>query len=107
MMGENMAEQPSGLLRSELFMFSLAHIGLRQFWDSIESFSKWQESEDFAAWEALLQKAGDGVGVWCEIYKGSREGIYINVPPHGLAAFSPLLQATQRPKSEGAVRPRQ
>jgi hypothetical protein len=89
---------PDGLLRHEMFVFSLfpMHVGIRQYWRDMDSLLKWSRSEPHQQWWQQFLKDSKGTGFWHETYmrRGGIEAIYDDVPfPIGLAAFAPSVPA--------------
>lgn len=75
-----------------------------QYWRSVEDLQRYASSRDgqhYPAWAAFnkaLKDAGD-VGIWHETYHVPRsrvECVYHHMPPIGLSAFSPRVEATGR-----------
>ncbi|HEX4003138.1 MAG TPA: DUF4188 domain-containing protein [Candidatus Acidoferrales bacterium] len=99
---------PEGLLRHEMFVFSLfpMHVGIRQYWRDMESLFRWTRSEPHRQWWQQFLKDSKGTGFWHETYmrRGGIEAIYDDVPfATGLAAFAPLVPA-RGPMFGGAAR---
>jgi hypothetical protein len=91
-------EQPDGLLRHETLAYSLfpPHIGMRQYWQDLESLERWTRAGYHRQWWATLIRDTAGTQFWHEAYLigGGIEAIYVNMPkPVGLGAFAPRLPA--------------
>jgi hypothetical protein len=89
---------PEGLLRHEIFLFSLfpTHFGIRQYWRDPESLLKWTRSDPHKQWWLNFLKDSKGTGFWHETYfrHGGFEAIYDDVVgPIGMTAFAPLVPA--------------
>jgi Domain of unknown function (DUF4188) len=92
-------DNPSGLLRHELLLFSLypLHLGIRQYWENFESLERWARSGAHASWWKNFVEKPTGYGLWHETYfiRGGMEAIYGDVPPPlGLMGFAPIRPAT-------------
>jgi hypothetical protein len=88
--------KPAGLLAHETVIFGLNHIGLRQYWQDLESLETFTRSDPHKTWWAQFSKDPKGAGFWHEAYRrsGGIEGIYLYLPkPIGLASFAPARQA--------------
>jgi len=88
--------QPEGLLLHEQVMYSLRHVGMRQYWRDFDSLETWARSEPHKLWwQAYVQDAG-GTGFWHETYfrTGGIEAVYVGMErATGLAAFADVEQA--------------
>jgi hypothetical protein len=87
-------DPPEGLLADEQFLFSLTHIGIRQYWRDLESLERFTRGEPHARWWREFMKDMGGTGFWHESYsaRGGMEAIYIDMPqPVGFARFAPPL----------------
>ncbi|WP_432548104.1 DUF4188 domain-containing protein [Kineococcus sp. SYSU DK004] len=82
-----------------------------QYWRSVEhlhAYATARDAEHLPAWRAFNRAArsGDGaVGVFHETYlatPGTCETVYVDMPPHGLAAATVSVPAG--PDTDGAVR---
>jgi hypothetical protein len=86
------AGKPEGLLRHEFFLFSLTHVGMRQYWRDLESLEAFSRSEPHKSWwRGFLRNTG-GTGFWHETYtmKGGMEAVYISMPDDlGFQSFAP------------------
>jgi hypothetical protein len=92
-------QNPVGLLRHELLLFSLfpPHLGIRQYWRDFDCLERWARSSAHADWWRLFVGQRSGYGLWHETYfmRGGMEAIYGDVPPPvGLTAFAPIRPAT-------------
>jgi hypothetical protein len=88
--------RPDGLLRHESVVYSLRHIGMRQYWRDFESLEKWARSEPHVKWWQTFLRDTGGTGFWHETYfrRGGFEAVYIDMKaPTGLSAFAPLKAA--------------
>lgn len=90
------AEKPEGLLLHESIVYSLRHIGMRQYWRDFESLEDWARSLPHREWwQEFLQDSG-GTGFWHETYfqKGGMEAIYSDMKaPLGFMKFAPVHPA--------------
>ena len=92
------AAQPDGLLRHEVFLFSLfpMHLGMRQYWRDLGSLLKWTRSDPHQQWWKAFLKDSGGTGFWHETYfrQGGMEAIYDDVTqPIGFMTFAPVMPA--------------
>ena len=91
------AAKPDGLLLHENLLFSLRHVGMRQYWRDFESLEKWSRSDPHRLWWQKFLRDSGGTGFWHETYfrQGGIEAIYDDMMPKrpGLAAFAPVDQA--------------
>jgi hypothetical protein len=88
--------KPDGLLLHENLMFSLRHVGMRQYWRDFEALEKWTRSEPHKLWWQQFLKDMGGTGFWHETYfmRGGMEAVYLDMEPAvGLARFAPVLSA--------------
>jgi len=90
--------QPDGLLRHEVFVFSLfpMHLGIRQYWRDAESLLKWTRSDPHRQWWQNFLKDSGGTGFWHETYfrRGGMEAIYDDIAqPIGFMSFAPVVRA--------------
>lgn len=88
--------KPDGLLLHENLLYSLRHLGMRQYWRDFESLEAWSRSEPHVTWWRQFLKDTGGTGFWHETYlrKGGVEAVYVDVKQRtGLAAFAPLQPA--------------
>jgi hypothetical protein len=90
------AAKPEGLLLHEPMMYSLRHIGMRQYWRDFDSLEAWTRSPPHKIWwRDFLQDSG-GTGFWHETYlrSGGMEAVYIDMRvPSGFASFAPVKSA--------------
>jgi|SRR5579871_1197271 len=87
---------PDGLLLHENLLFSLRHLGMRQYWRDYESLESWTRSEPHLRWWQQFLRDSGGTGFWHEAYfrRGGMEAVYIDLPsPGGFARFAPLQPA--------------
>lgn len=92
------AAQPEGLLRHEIFLWSLfpPHAGIRQYWRDFESLERWARSEPHRLWWKNFLRDSGGTGFWHETYfmRGGMEAIYDELAVQiGLMSFAPSLAA--------------
>ena len=85
--------KPDGLLAHETMLFSLRHVGFRQYWRDLETLEAFTRSEPHRAWWSDYLRDNGGTGFWHETYRlrGGMEAIYINMPDIGFASFAPKL----------------
>lgn len=88
--------KPDGLLLHEPIVYSLRHIGMRQYWRDFDSLEAWTRSAPHKTWwRDFLQDSG-GTGFWHETYlrRGGMEAVYIDMAaPIGFARFAPVQTA--------------
>jgi hypothetical protein len=90
-----MRERPDGLLAHEGMMFSLSHIGFRQYWRDLDALERFTRSEPHADWWRGIRELSAGAGFWHETYhaRGGVEALYVAMPePTGLQHFAPARQ---------------
>jgi Domain of unknown function (DUF4188) len=89
------ADKPDGLLLHETLLYSLRHLGIRQYWRDFESLEAWSRSEPHRIWWQNFLRDRGGTGFWHETYflRGGIEAVYIDMPPTGLGRFAPLREA--------------
>jgi hypothetical protein len=88
--------RPDGLLLHENVLFSLRHLGMRQYWRDFESLERWSRSEPHRLWWQRFLRNTGGTGFWHETYfrRGGVEAVYVDMPVRvGLAAFAPVEPA--------------
>jgi hypothetical protein len=88
--------RPDGLLLHENVLFSLRHLGMRQYWRDFESLERWSRSEPHRLWWQRFLRDSGGTGFWHETYfrRGGIEAVYVDMAAHvGLGAFAPLEPA--------------
>jgi hypothetical protein len=94
------ATKPDGLLLHEPIIYSLRHIGMRQYWRDFDSLERWARTQPHQAWwQAFILNTG-GTGFWHETYflKGGMESVYDDMEtPVGFLRF-----ATRKP-ARGAM----
>ena len=92
------AAQPKGLLLHETILYSMfpPHVGMRQYWQDMDSLLAWTRSEPHRDWWKSFLKDSGGTGFWHETYlmTGGMEAIYDDVPqPIGFMRFAPVVPA--------------
>lgn len=88
--------EPEGLLLHEQMMYSLRHVGMRQYWRDFESLETWARSKPHLDWWQKFLRNSGGTGFWHETYfrRGGWEAVYIDMrTPIGLSAFAPTEPA--------------
>jgi hypothetical protein len=88
--------RPDGLLLHERIIYSLRHIGMREYWRDFDSLEKWARSEPHLKWWQTFLRDTGGTGFWHETYfrRGGWEAVYVDVKkPIGLSAFAPTQPA--------------
>jgi hypothetical protein len=82
---------PDGLLRHEFLLWGWLHVGMRQYWRDLPSLEAFTRSAPHADWWRSFARGAGGAGFWHETYSrtGGIEGLYVDMPPLGLAAFAP------------------
>ena len=94
------AGKPDGLLLHETVLYSLRHMGMRQYWRDFQSLEAWARSEPHRLWWQSFLRDSGGTGFWHETYfmRGGMEAVYIDMAnPVGLGAFA------QRKRAVGAM----
>ncbi len=73
--------KPDGLLLHESVLYSLRHVGMRQYWRDFESLEKWSRSEPHVVWWRTFLRDTGGTGFWHEtyFYKGGMEAVYVDM----------------------------
>jgi hypothetical protein len=94
-------EKPPGLLLHEDLVWSLIppHLGMRQYWQDLESLERWTRSEPHRRWWQDFLRDSGGTGFWHETYcrSGGFEAIYDDMnKPTGFARFAPTHPARGR-----------
>ncbi len=90
------AARPDGLLLHEQVLYSLRHIGMRQYWRDFETLERWARSEPHRIWWQQFLRDTGGTGFWHETYlrRGGVEAVYVGMEaPTGLSAFAPTRPA--------------
>lgn len=90
------AAKPDGLLLHENVLYSLRHVGMRQYWRDFESLEAWARSQPHLAWWQNFVRDSGGTGFWHETYirRGGMEAVYVDMHARtGLAAFAPVEPA--------------
>lgn len=88
--------KPEGLLLHEALMYSLRHLGMRQYWRDFQSLETWARSEPHKIWWQNFLRDNGGTGFWHETYflRGGMEAVYVGMSaPTGLSAFAPVEAA--------------
>jgi hypothetical protein len=88
--------KPDGLLLHENIMFSLRHVGMRQYWRDFDALEQWSRSAPHLLWWQKFLRDSGGTGFWHETYfrRGGWEAVYIDMRvPIGLTAFAPVESA--------------
>lgn len=83
---------PDGLLHHEQFLFSLNHLGMRQYWRDLDSLERFTRSAPHAIWWRDFLRDSGGAGFWHETYRrsGGMEAVYVDMPgPTGFGHFAP------------------
>src|SRR5437764_14333573 len=88
--------KPDGLLLHENLLFSLRHLGMRQYWRDFESLEAWSRSEPHVNWWRQFLKDTGGTGFWHETYlrKGGVEAVYVDVKD--LSGWPPSRRCSRR-----------
>ena len=107
------ADRPEGLLKHETIMYSLRHLGMRQYWSDFESLERWARSDPHAVWWRQYARDTGGTGFWHEAYfmRGGMEAVYVDMKldtgfrsfAPNLPAAGPMFSARQRAKVTGAA----
>ena len=63
---------------------------MRQYWRDLSSLETFTRSAPHSGWWREFARGAGGTGFWHETYRrtGGIEGIYIDMPPLGLGAFT-------------------
>jgi Domain of unknown function (DUF4188) len=87
--------KPDGLLLHEYLLFSLRHLGMRQYWRDFNALETWSRSEPHRIWWQHFLRDTGGTGFWHETYfrRGGVEAVYIDMPRIGLSRFAPVEPA--------------
>lgn len=99
MIAELSADPELGFLGAEQF-FGRTTL-MMSYWRSTEHLMRFASAKDrshFPAWGAFYKAVGTSgdVGIWHETYRvapGTYENVYVNMPPFGLGAVAPLVDA--------------
>ena len=83
--------RPDGLLAEERMLYSLRHVGFRQYWRDLDALERFTRSEPHRTWWARFVRDAGGTGIWHETYRmtGGMEAIYLDMPAIGFARFAP------------------
>jgi hypothetical protein len=90
------ADRPDGLLLHETVIFSLRHVGMRQYWRDFASLEAWTRSLPHRRWWQEFLRNSGGTGFWHEAYfiRGGMEAIYDDMSvPVGFMRFAPVQPA--------------
>ena len=93
----SVAHNPPGLLAHERLIFGLTHIGMRQYWQDLETLEAFTRSEPHKTWWRDFLQDTRGTAIWHETYRmaGGMEAIYIDLPtPTGFTRFAPPKNPT-------------
>jgi hypothetical protein len=93
---KSVEQRPDGLLLHESVLYSLRHIGMRQYWRDFESLERWSRSEPHRKWWQNFLRDSGGTGFWHEAYfmRGGMEAVYDDMRmPVGMAKFAPPVPA--------------
>jgi hypothetical protein len=88
--------EPDGLLLHEDLVYSLRHIGMRQYWRDFDALETWARSEPHKVWWRDFLRDSGGTGFWHETYfmRGGMEAVYDDMEtPLGFTAFAPQKPA--------------
>jgi len=91
-----LAANPDGLLLHENLLYSLRHLGMRQYWRDFPSLETWSRSEPHRQWWQRFLRDSGGTGFWHETYmrRGGLEAVYVDMTKRvGLASFAPVIAA--------------
>lgn len=84
-------DKPDGLLAHEPILYSLRHVGMRQYWRDFDSLEAFTRSDPHKTWWQDFTRDPKGSGFWHEAYRrsGGMEAIYFGMPKLiGLASFA-------------------
>lgn len=90
------AAKPDGLLLHENVIYSLRHVGMRQYWRDFDSLERWARSQPHQAWWQSFIRNPKGTGFWHETYfiQGGMESVYLDMKkPVGFLRFAPVEPA--------------
>jgi hypothetical protein len=88
--------KPDGLLLHENLLYSLRHLGMRQYWRDFAALEAWSRSEPHLDWWQSFLRDSGGTGFWHEAYfrRGGMEAVYVDMSIRtGFSAFAPVEQA--------------
>ena len=88
--------EPDGLLLHEDIVYSLRHIGMRQYWRDFDALEAWARSEPHKVWWRDFLRDSGGTGFWHETYfmRGGMEAVYDDMETAlGFTAFAPKKPA--------------
>lgn len=89
-------QQPDGLLLHESIIYSLRHIGMRQYWRDFDSLETWSRSLPHKEWWQKFLRDSGGTGFWHETYfmRGGMEAVFVDMKvPLGFTKFAPVQPA--------------
>jgi fumigallin biosynthesis monooxygenase-like protein len=93
---QSVAGEPDGLLLHEDLLYSLRHIGMRQYWRDFDSLERFSRAEPHIKWWREFVRDTKGTGFWHEAYfmGGGMEAVYDSMPkPLGMSQFAPVVPA--------------
>ena len=104
------AHPERGLLAGRVYRAGLTLVAV-QYWESFDALDTWARDHRLPhrrPWQQYLREAldDDAMGLWHETYlasPGSWEGVYLNLPPWGLAAG---VEAVEMQATRGSARER-
>lgn len=88
--------KPDGLLLHESVLYSLRHVGMRQYWRDFDALETWARSEPHLTWWRSFLQDNGGTGFWHETYfrRGGIEAVYVDMStPTGMGRFAPRQAA--------------
>ena len=88
--------EPDGLLLHEDIIYSLRHIGMRQYWRDFDSLERWARSRPHQDWWRAFLRDSGGTGFWHEAYfmRGGMEAVYDDLGADiGFLRFAPIVDA--------------
>jgi Domain of unknown function (DUF4188) len=88
--------RPEGLLLHENILYSLRHVGMRQYWRDFDSLEAWSRSQPHLTWWQNYLRDTRGTGFWHETYfrQGGIEAVYVDMHTRvGLGRFAPAAPA--------------
>ncbi|MDQ9752807.1 DUF4188 domain-containing protein, partial [Acinetobacter baumannii] len=56
--------RPDGLLAEERMLYSLRHVGFRQYWRDLDALERFTRSEPHRTWWARFVRDAGGTGIW-------------------------------------------
>jgi hypothetical protein len=94
--GKAVAAKPDGFLLHEPIVYSLRHIGMREYWRDFDSLERWARAAPHQRWWQDFLRDNGGTGFWHEIYtrRGGIEAVYDDLAaPVGMMKIAPLRPA--------------